>query len=292
MKRFNALLLVTAVMIVLCLSGFQARAYTVTFQVNMYGHVVPPEGVHIAGNWQNWDPGATPMTLLSGTIYTYTCELEPGMEYQYKFINGNAWGMDEYPPAECGIDNTVGGFNRYFTMPEQDIVLPLVCFGLCTDCPVIYGTVTYDNNLGSPLPAAVHLMNDAQQEVAVAYTDAYGRYSFTWMPDGTYTLVADTWMPAKGINAADALKVLKHFVALESLSGLSLQAAEVNGDEAVNAIDAELILKKYTGTLPAFAQSAWIFEIPQINYVNGFHVEQNIKAICRGDVNRSYIPAP
>ncbi|MHC1706875.1 MAG: hypothetical protein AB9842_05055 [Bacteroidales bacterium] len=292
MKKLNSLLLVTIISAAFCLSGFSAMAFNVTFQVNMYGHNVPPEGVHIAGNWQGWDPGSTPMTLLSGTIYTYTVDLEPGQVYQYKFINGNAWGMDEYPPAECGMDNTVGGFNRYFTMPEQDIVLPLVCFGLCTDCPVISGRVTYDNNLNSPLVAAVHLINDAQQEVAVSYTDPDGNYGFMWPPDGTYTLMVTTNMPAKGINSADALKVMKHFVAMETLSGLPLLAAEANGDEAVNATDAELIVKKYTGFLPAFLQSAWIFETPQVTYVNGFHVEQNIKGICRGDVNKSYVPVP
>ena len=70
--------------------------YSLTIQVNMEGLSVPPEGVHIAGTWQGWDAGATPMAHISGTeVWTYTTTFPAGTYLRYKFINGNAWGVDE-----------------------------------------------------------------------------------------------------------------------------------------------------------------------------------------------------
>ena len=49
-----------------------AQPYNVTFQVDMTGQTVDPNGPHIAGNFQaaagfpgDWDPAATSLTLVS-----------------------------------------------------------------------------------------------------------------------------------------------------------------------------------------------------------------------------------
>lgn len=107
----------------------------VTFRVNMAQQTVSPNGVHVAGNFQGWNPATSPMTLDTATgLYIRLDSASVGDTVYYKFINGNAWGQDETVPTACGI-----GFpspNRWFVMPNTDTILPEVCFGMCGPCPV------------------------------------------------------------------------------------------------------------------------------------------------------------
>jgi hypothetical protein len=61
-----------------------------------------------------------------------TIDIPPGT-YEFKFINGNAWGQDEQVPASCGIPNGFSIFNRSVTI-TADTVLPAFCFAQCTPC--------------------------------------------------------------------------------------------------------------------------------------------------------------
>jgi 1,4-alpha-glucan branching enzyme len=70
------------------------------------------ESVHLVGEFNEWDPTATPMALRRGGIYRVTVELEPGREYQFRYlVNGehwyNDWHADAYVPSGTGGDNCV-----------------------------------------------------------------------------------------------------------------------------------------------------------------------------------------
>jgi len=88
---------------------------SVTFQVDMNGETVSPNGVHVAGNWQDeagfpdeWNPATSEMTDDNADgIYELTVTVPPG-DYEYKFINDNAWGADEAVP----LVNQRGGGNQ------------------------------------------------------------------------------------------------------------------------------------------------------------------------------------
>jgi hypothetical protein len=106
----------------------------VVFQVNMQNQTVGPEGVHVAGNWQSeaglpedWQPNTATMTDDDGDgIYTYTCTLPDGV-YEYKFVNGNAWGSDETQiPEICQVGG--GNSNRFFVVDAAPVQLPPVGF--------------------------------------------------------------------------------------------------------------------------------------------------------------------
>ena len=104
---------------------------TLTIQVNMEGIDVASSGVHIAGTWQGWDAGATPMTQISGTdVWIYTTPFVAGTYLRYKFINGNAWGLDESVPGACA-----DGIDRFHSVGDSDEVLDAVCYGTCNVCP-------------------------------------------------------------------------------------------------------------------------------------------------------------
>ena len=108
----------------------------VTFQVNMSNESVSADGVFVAGSFQGWTPGTSEMTDADGDgIYTYTAAIEIGTEVAYKFLNGNVWGApEEIVPAECGVDNGFGGYNRAFLAGQNDTLFDVVCFGECIDC--------------------------------------------------------------------------------------------------------------------------------------------------------------
>ena len=97
---------------------------------------VSANGVHVAGDFQaaagfpgDWNPATTALSDADQDgIYEVTVQIPAG-NYQYKFINGNAWGQDELAPAACAV----GGTNRGLTA-SGDTVLPAVCYSQCALC--------------------------------------------------------------------------------------------------------------------------------------------------------------
>lgn len=149
-----------------------AQGPLVTFQVDMKEQVVSPNGVHVAGsqtfdwsffgfdsetgeNLPSWDPagielfddGTNGDLYSDDNVYSVAFEVSPGLEYQYKYINGNAWGDDE-----TGL-----GGNRTMTVgPVTGLVLPEVCFDSFEDCPDFQGgdtlnTLTFSTNVANAI---------------------------------------------------------------------------------------------------------------------------------------------
>jgi hypothetical protein len=103
----------------------ECQTSNLTLRVDMKNETVSPDGIHVAGSMQGWDPAAT--ELLDGDgdgIYEVTLALQP-QGYQYKFVNGNAWGSEEGIPAACNV-----GGNREVTFSGDTTVT--FCFGSCT----------------------------------------------------------------------------------------------------------------------------------------------------------------
>ncbi len=127
---------------------------SVTFHCNMNAMIdamaLSTDGVHIAGDFQGWDPAASEMLDTDGDgIYSFTASLEEGQVVQFKYVNGNAWGGDETNiTADCGVDGGAGSFNRVWTVGTQDEETPAWCFNEClTNCSVSIDEVTFDSSL-------------------------------------------------------------------------------------------------------------------------------------------------
>jgi len=153
----------------------------VTFRVDMAEETISPDGIHIAGDFQGWDPGATELTLFEDEIYEVTLPLYEGYHYQYKFINGITWDDAEMVPAECGEDDGQGGYNRYIDVPAEDTTLIALCFGSCSPCgtnpPERMITFRVDMAEQTVSPDGVHLAGSFQD----------------WDPEGTeMTLVEES----------------------------------------------------------------------------------------------------
>ena len=98
MKKF---LLMTAAMA--ATSGLFAKK--VAFLVDMTGQTVSPNGVHVAGNFQGWNPSTSVLFPIPGKtgFYGNVFDINAGQVIEFKAINGGAnqndWGGAEAVPA-------------------------------------------------------------------------------------------------------------------------------------------------------------------------------------------------
>jgi hypothetical protein len=114
----------------------------VTFTVDMANEEISPDGVHLAGSFQGWNPSETPMTNVADKIWQVTLSLLSGTYIEFKYINGNNFDGAESVPQECGVDDGFGGYSRYFTVPDENFTLSEVCFSSCDPCvppPPLHG---------------------------------------------------------------------------------------------------------------------------------------------------------
>lgn len=119
-----------------CLSaGGSQNTVPVYFFMDASNITVSPNGIHIAGDFQGWNPGSSEMTDLDGDgIYEYVAQVSINSTIQYKFINGNTWAGSEGVPAECGVSDGFGGYNRSLAVGAFPVEDEVYCFGGCSLC--------------------------------------------------------------------------------------------------------------------------------------------------------------
>jgi hypothetical protein len=160
MKKLT-LLLVISFMTASIFQSLYSQTTNVTFKVDMQNQTVPPEGVHIAGSFQGWQPGNTPLTPpLFNNIWQITIAIPSNTTIEYKFINGNSWGQDESVYGPCGS----GTGNRVLDVPSTDVILPAVCFGSCLACVLPKVDITFQVDMSNETvsPAGVFLQGSFQ----------------------------------------------------------------------------------------------------------------------------------
>lgn len=114
----------------------------VTFRVNMKYESVSPYGVHVPGSFQSaagmmgdWEPSDSLVEAKdpdNDKIYELTVLIPPG-NYEYLYVNSNSWieGSETVPE---GCKKTGTDF-RELIVGTSDIVLNIVCFSACANCP-------------------------------------------------------------------------------------------------------------------------------------------------------------
>lgn len=70
------------------------------------------KNVHVVGDFNGWSIYANPMKRLKKGEFTTTIELEPGREYQFRYLIDedrweNDWNADKYVKSPFGSDNSV-----------------------------------------------------------------------------------------------------------------------------------------------------------------------------------------
>ena len=178
MKQFFSLVAVA-------LLGSAAWAQTmVTLTVDMTNEMVSADGVHVAGNFQGWDPAATPMTDNMDGTWSYSFSSDTAATYQYKFINGNAWGSDESIPGACAFD----GNRQTMVDGAMGDVMSTVCYNSCAACGMT--TVRFRVDMSN-------------EEVSAFGVHVAGSFQ-GWDPAGTELMDPDGDMVYESIQHFDA----------------------------------------------------------------------------------------
>ncbi len=154
---------------------------------------------------------------------------------------------------------------------------------------LISGIVSYDNSVSTALSNVTVNLMQSGTTVASTTTNSSGYYQFSGVAAGLYNLHCTSLSPWGGSNSVDALLIMKHFVALITLSGIRLIAADVDNNLSVNSIDALLCAKRYTAIISTFPSGDWYIE-NKIITASGGVLAVDLKGIVFGDVNGSYVP--
>ena len=89
------------------------KIYKVTFRLAKHEQPEYTIGsVHLVADFNDWSFTNTPMELLKNGDYKTTIELQPGRQYEFRYlINSekwyNEWEADEYILGDFGKDNCV-----------------------------------------------------------------------------------------------------------------------------------------------------------------------------------------
>ena len=192
------------VLSVVCWSQCTACDVDVTLKVNMSwekaNNAISADGIHVAGDFQGWLPGATEMLDANNDgIFEVTFTVPANSSIQYKFINGNAWGSDESVPSACVVPTTN---NRGATFAYGDSTMSPVCYGKCTDCAAGLGeSLQHVSLFPNPTRGQFNLARmDAATEVEVSVLDLQGKVlTVAKWNEGVETLSIDLSSFANGV---------------------------------------------------------------------------------------------
>ena len=118
------------------------------------------------------------MTDNGDGTWSYTFMFDTAAAYQYKFINGDAWGSDEGVPGACAYDG-----NRQI---EVDGMMgeasSSACFNSCNACGVTTVRFRVDMSNEDVSPFGVHIMGDFQgfDPTATPMSDSDGDMIFEY----------------------------------------------------------------------------------------------------------------
>ncbi len=124
MRQRTEFMLVMAALLALSVS---ARALPEAVEGGVRFTVEAPdaETVHLAGEFNAWDPEATPMSDEDGDgVWQVVMDLQTGRTYQYKFVidGGAEWRSDPENPEQ--VDDNYGGMNSVMSVTmDGEVVL-------------------------------------------------------------------------------------------------------------------------------------------------------------------------
>lgn len=166
-----------------------------------------------------------------------------------------------------------------------------ICDTLGLGGATIEGHLVYNNEMSTAMDSCwVVLKNINGLAIDSVLTDQNGYYRFCGLSNGEYKLFPHSTKSWGGVNNVDALLAMKHFVGLSTLTGLPVFAGDVNASTYINSIDALQIQKRFVGLTTSFNAGDWLFEEPTISISNPGTQNIDIRCLCIGDVNGSYIP--
>ncbi len=158
------------------------------------------------------------------------------------------------------------------------------------------GKIVYANAQQTPVGGATVFLLDAAKTGILdsTLTDVSGYFYFNDLDTTAYTILPaleGRWGWA-GANSTDALLVAKHFVQLDTLTGIYLKAGDVDASLSLNTTDALMIGQRFSGHISGFASGDWCFS-PTLIQASGDDPDREwtlMEVLNYGDVNGSGHP--
>ena len=196
----------------------------------------------------------------------------------------NFWGQPGYKQIDDEfiydkLDNSNKG--RISIIPT--CVFPMEDFGH------VQGTFSYsENKLMANREMNIISANDSI--MATANTNANGQYDFSNYNVSVYNTLDNNFGVdiLAGVNATDALLVMRHYVHLDTLTGSFAAAADVNLSGSINGTDAMLIMRRAIDE--EFPSGDFYYYNPTTINISGDTCHYDLSFLCYGDVNGSYTP--
>jgi hypothetical protein len=158
---------------------------------------VSPAGVHVAGDFQGWDPTIFRLYDFDTTIFEYMAYVGQG-PYEYKYYNGNTTGSAESIPEECAVNG-----NRWVNI-VNDTMVEVVCFAECSACIItqLPGYILEEYLTVFPNPASDKVFVEFNDDSAlhnITVTNNEGEMVLQFRNYGNRRLVIETMNLKKGI---------------------------------------------------------------------------------------------
>ncbi|MCD4678990.1 MAG: T9SS type A sorting domain-containing protein [Bacteroidales bacterium] len=155
----------------------------------------------------------------------------------------------------------------------------------------ISGSVSYYNSYSTPLGnSMVYFENTSEATMDSIETNQNGEYSYISYNFGTYNFDAASNIQWGGSNSIDAFLIQRHFLGMNYLNGLALDAADVDGSGFINTDDALNVQMRFVHLISTFPVGDWVFNANPMTINYGGNYSNIIIGSCYGDVNNSYTP--
>ncbi len=225
---------------------------------------------HVSLAWY----GLTPLQVYHDTLVVFRFNANSG---------SSLLSWDLATPGNCYYTNLASD-PLPATFTDGEIVI-----GTCSH---VMGHLNYFNNTNTPVTNTPVFLKQNTDTLAISTTDITGSYHFQGLStSGNVNIAVNCTKPWGGGNAVDALNVMKHFVGMIQLTGLKLKVSDVDGSGNPNAVDALTIMKRFVGMQNYFVPGDWAFENPLISIPYNDTAFQDLKGLCYGDVDGSYLLA-
>ncbi len=153
----------------------------------------------------------------------------------------------------------------------------------------VSGNIQYNNSSHTSIPNAwVYLENSSNGIKDSVLSSGSGDFMFSKVAYASYYLYAKPTAVFGGVNSTDALGIRRHIVSLSSLTGVNLNAADVNNSNTVSSADALQVLRRTVGLITSFSSGDWTSERHNLYYVSQNIENIVVRVLCLGDVNGSY----
>ncbi len=219
-------------------------------------------GLQVTGSATN------PLTILSDTLLLL------------HFTSSSFSGTILFDTASIILNNMGIPFDAAFLNGIVDI----------DSCSEIHGNISYLNQTNTAMPGVILRLLKNNLVFAESVSGQDGSFNLDRIPYGNYKLISVTDNEPGGINAADALVIMNHYVQISSLTGLPLLAADLNGVFGINSVDALLALRRYVGLIDTFDVGDWVSDTLVVELNTSVPLNCSLSCLCYGDVNCSFIP--